>query len=423
MSSEGGTGRGPIAYVLSSYPVLREYFHYLEIEGLRREGRFVYVFTVADRSAAGTEYWGVDKSYVLRRSFLSPCLWIRAFGEVCRNWKAVTNLVTITIRRLGGRPASMCKALLALAKGLSWGEEARRLNLSLIHGGWGTYAGLMALAIKISKPGSTYTVALNAHDYEELFPLIPTFVEAAHAVFTHSEERRRQIKETWPRTSKKVYAIYRGVQLPQSTPHRTRREGVQRIVSIGGLEPYKGYHVLIEACRLLRDHGLWFVVRIIGGEPERERRYCRELRRLVERYGLVDYVHFLGALPHSHAMEELATADVFVLPSLSIDVLPNVVKEAAALGVPVVTTKTTGMGELIVDGLSGRIVAKGDARGLAEAIGSVLADPIKAAQMADRAREAVVQRFSIEVTSALRVAAFDEIMVQAGCGAASSGNR
>jgi glycosyltransferase involved in cell wall biosynthesis len=91
-------------------------------------------------------------------------------------------------------------------------------------------------------------------------------------------------------------------------------------------------------------------------------------------------------------------ADVFVHPSVvtekgNRDVIPNVLVEAMASGTPVISTRLSGIQELIQDGKNGVLVPPGDAKALAEAISSLLQDSAKRAQLVKAAQHTVAKAY------------------------------
>jgi glycosyltransferase involved in cell wall biosynthesis len=175
---------------------------------------------------------------------------------------------------------------------------------------------------------------------------------------------------------------------PVAVPQRTRDE-VRRslaagdrplVVCVARLHPQKGLDVLIEATVELAERRPPPLVVIVGEGPLEH-----QLRQDVAARGLGEVVRFTG--PSRHAPDELAAADVIVVPSRW-ESGPLVVAEGLQLGRPVVATPVGFVGEVIEDGRSGRIVPIGDAAGLASAVGQLLDDPLTATAIgrAGRAR-------------------------------------
>lgn len=113
-----------------------------------------------------------------------------------------------------------------------------------------------------------------------------------------------------------------------------------------------------------------------------------------------DGARWLGLLPHDEAVTLFRSARAVIVPSIWGDPCPTVVLEAMAAGRPVVASASGGIVDMVVDGVTGLLVAPGDASALAQAISSLLRDPLAAqafgAAGRDRAREftvsAVVER-------------------------------
>lgn len=131
----------------------------------------------------------------------------------------------------------------------------------------------------------------------------------------------------------------------QNTNNNSNLSNINRFViySTGRLVHWKGYDLLVEA--------LGYVVKeyenvrlIIGGKGPAE----RKLRALVHKLGLEGYVSFIGFLPYTKVLEQIANSDVFCLPTLR-DGPPVALLEAMALGTPVICLDLYGAGELVPD--------------------------------------------------------------------------
>ena len=120
---------------------------------------------------------------------------------------------------------------------------------------------------------------------------------------------------------------------------------------------------------------------LVGEGPQRQR-----LEQLAAELGIAERVEFTGPLPQARLAEIYAGADLFVLASVILersgkrDVIPNVLAEAMAMQLPVVATDVSGIGELVTDGVSGRLVpAERSRAALARVIDELLDDERSAA--------------------------------------------
>ncbi len=151
-----------------------------------------------------------------------------------------------------------------------------------------------------------------------------------------------------------------------------------------------------------------------------------ELRREVEARGLSGAVRFLGF--RDDVPEITALLDVSVLPSVGCDASSASIKEAMAMGRPVVATDVGGAREILRDGITGRIVPPADPGALATAILALLADPESARAMGEAARADVRDRFTPERLGDGCIAVYEKLMsrsasARAAVGAAAQGSR
>jgi UDP-glucose:(heptosyl)LPS alpha-1,3-glucosyltransferase len=197
---------------------------------------------------------------------------------------------------------------------------------------------------------------------------------AFRAVIAPSEFIKQDILGTYPQVREQdVTVIYNGVDLTQFRPeNKVRyREVVRKdlgIVSSGrvllfvgtGFER-KGLRYAIEALRHLPADALLLVI---------GRGSTRRYRALAKAWGLERRVVFLG--PRKAVEGYYAASDLVVLPTLY-EPMANVVLEALASGIPVVTSRRSGNAELITEGKDGWLIdAPDDARDVAKTVAAAL---------------------------------------------------
>jgi glycosyltransferase involved in cell wall biosynthesis len=162
----------------------------------------------------------------------------------------------------------------------------------------------------------------------------------------------------------------------------------------------KGIEYLVRACRMLKDRGYRIRCEIVGGRQATSVNYYITLQRLRRALALEGDVTFLGAEPFERVVERYQSADVFVLPSVIAadgtgDVTPNVLMEAMAMQLPVVSTRSRAIPEIVEDGVSGVLVPPRDATALADAIMRVMQDRELRVTLSRNARRRVEERFDI----------------------------
>lgn len=212
-------------------------------------------------------------------------------------------------------------------------------------------------------------------------------------------------QQDWP----KIHLVYHGIDLaafpfPAGTaPLIPVDLPVPLILSVGRLVPKKGLNDLISACQLLKARGVKFRCAIVGGGPLRA-----ELEDQINKLGLDDTVTLLGAMAHDRLVALYGQASVFALSPQVMedgdrDGIPNVLAEAMAAGLPVVSTCVSGIPELVEDGRTGLLVGSKDPVALADAVERLLRDPQKGHSLAVAARRKMEDSFECwETTKAVQ---------------------
>ena len=181
-------------------------------------------------------------------------------------------------------------------------------------------------------------------------------------------------------------------------PKRAKAEGLTadqpvELVTVARAVEKKGLDTLLEALARLPPqlHWRW---RHIGAGPLLPR-----LRQQAVELGLGDRIEWLGAMPHDAVVSALARADVFCLAPRTAadgdrDGIPNVVAEAMAQALPVVSTEGGAVAELVEDGRTGILISDGNPAALAAAIARLAAEPELRHALGTAGREVVESRFA-----------------------------
>ena len=157
------------------------------------------------------------------------------------------------------------------------------------------------------------------------------------------------------------------------------------VLFVGRLTADKGPHTLIEAVRLLEERDVAVQLLLVGAQDEADSAQLLEQLRAAS-----DDVHVLDQVDDVRPC--YSVSDLLVLPTLR-EGLPNVVLEAAAMGVPSVTTTATGAVDSVVDGVTGLLVPPEHARPLADAVERLVRDDDLREQLGRAARERVVRDY------------------------------
>jgi glycosyltransferase involved in cell wall biosynthesis len=172
------------------------------------------------------------------------------------------------------------------------------------------------------------------------------------------------------------------------TPGRPFRVGI-----IGELSVIKGQEEFVRAAALVRKDFGERVEFLIAGEDNSGGEYRTRVVRLVNELNLENHVRLLGRVEDVSSL--FVKLDVVVSASYS-ESFGMAMAEAFACGVPVVATATAGARSLIEDGVSGLLVPRGDVRGLAAAVISLLSDEERRLALGAQARRSARERFSAE---------------------------
>jgi len=414
-----------VAYVVKGYPRLSELFIASEIHRLEHAGLGVRLFVIKrgneqlhhptiKRICAVPEYLPVTASVsgtpLLRWLAKHLPAFAAPLGRTIRRWP-------LGVARAAGAAAAQAiraresfwsaprkvyvKEFLqavAVADRLRDACEVRHLHAHFCHGAT-TVAWLAAMIA-----GRTFSFTAHAKDLytPSLNPagLLHRKLAAAQFAVTCTEANRQFLLQHAGSTP--VFRVYHGlndefaalISRQIDAPRRPVAASPLRIVSIGRHVGKKGFDVLVDACARLVERGIPIEATIIGERGE----HSDAIAAAITRAGLHDHVKLLGPMSQADLLLALSGATVFCLPCRvsddgDRDGIPNVLVEAMATGLPVVTTDVSGIPELVHDGVTGLLVPPERADAIANALLRIHHEPELARRLGAAARAVVAEQF------------------------------
>jgi glycosyltransferase involved in cell wall biosynthesis len=414
---------GTVAYLLKGWPRLSEIFIASEVHRLEAAGVPLRLYVikppdeahrhpVVDRVRAHPEYLPATSSLsatpLLRWLLANAGPFVPALRRVARRRPAglAAAVRAAAAQSLRDRPGGFAAPrkvyvrelflAVALADRLLAAGDVRHLHAHFAHGAT-TVAWLASLVT-----GIPFSFTGHAKDIysERLNPagLLRRKLEAAAFAVTCTEANRAHLRAICPGAA--VHRVYHGLNADFSrlvagpAPERVGGDGTLRVLGVGRLVEKKGFDLLVDACADLRAAGVPVEARVVGEDGD----HAFEVRRRARAHGLDGQFRLTGPMSQAQLFDQYRRVDVFCLPCRVLsdgdrDGIPNVLVEAMACGVPVVTTGVSGIPELVRDGENGLLVPPDDPAALAAALARLHRDPALAAELGRRGRETVRERF------------------------------
>ncbi len=292
------------------------------------------------------------------------------------------------------------KNLVVFPKAVFLSEDIKKASISHIHAHWASTPSTMAYIIS-RITGIPWSFTAHRGDIA-VNNIINKKCASALFVRAIDEEGRKDLTEIAGDSALqgKILTLHMGVEVPENVKAPVISREAFTILCPANFVPKKGHRYLFESCKILSDRGVKFECLISGDGPLGD-----ELKGMVEGLPGGCNIKFLGRLPHEQLLGLYAEGrvDVVVLPSIVTgdDVregIPVALMEAMSYGIPVISTRTGGIPELLGDG-SGIMVEEKDAESLAGAIEKLINDPDYYALTGMRGREKIERDFNLSLIS------------------------
>jgi glycosyltransferase involved in cell wall biosynthesis len=405
-----------IGNIIGTYPDFSKTFIDREIRMMRRWGLKMQLLAIRQpvlHSALSQEQRLCQQEVI----YLIPVKWLSFWGGHLRFLLTRPGTYLGTLFYLFTRPHPSVRdrlmTLFHFAEGVYAAHLLKKQSVNHLHAHFVDRAATVALVASrlLAIP---YSLAVHAGEDIYVHPvLLPEKFAEAKFIISCTQYNLDYLRQLGiPGLDKKAVCIHHGLDVERYPP-ATQSHEPPLLLAVGRLVEKKGLEYLIRACRQLVDQKREFVCHIIGPGPDRQK-----LEALIAKLGLQDIVKLCGGLPHERVIEQYDQATLFVLPCIhgsdgSLDGIPNVLAEAMAMKLPVVSTNVSAIPELVQDQVNGLLVPPRDEKALAAALARLLGNPLLRTQLGEKGRQTVIENFNIEQN--VRVV-YDVFMSQRGQG-------
>jgi glycosyltransferase involved in cell wall biosynthesis len=169
---------------------------------------------------------------------------------------------------------------------------------------------------------------------------------------------------------------------------------------------------------MLVERGVSFECKIFGGRDfVKETRSYMDIIATYHTLKLEDWVSFEGAQPFGEILKSYQWADIFVLPCVKSqtgehDITPNAILEAMAMELPVVSTRTGAIPEIVIHQKTGLLIDPGDVTALSKALQTLIQDPDLRRKYGKAGRQQVIEHYNSAKNVSKIVSLFNQVQNQ-----------
>jgi glycosyltransferase involved in cell wall biosynthesis len=403
-----------IAYITTAFPWRSETAVIKEIYELEELGFSIQVFSLKRTSFDGT-FDPKAFRFRDRTHYPGPVVWIRSLllALVHLALRApYRRLLGLTLRRSGRHLGKNLYILLLLVPDIA--RRLRRDGTSYIHANFASYQAFAALGVH-RLTGIPFGFTVHAHDIFLDSFLIGEKVAEAALVVSISRYNVDYMQRHFQVAPERVRVVHCGVDLAEFSPSDAPAGGAPMILSVGRMDPMKGFDTLLDACAELRQQ-MSFRCVLVGSGPERA-----ALQARADGLGLNSTVEFRSGVPQEELVALYRDCHLYVQPCRRTsqgmqDGIPATLMEAMAVAKPTVSTYVSGIPELIEDGVEGRLVQPEDPAALCAAVRELLEDPERCRRMGQAGRRRIEEEFNIAVSARELGALLTETLARGAAG-------
>jgi glycosyltransferase involved in cell wall biosynthesis len=396
--SPNGTTLKKVAYTMSRFPKLTETFILYEMLAMEEAGIQVELFPLL-REKQDVQHREVERylKKVHFHPFVSLPILLANLYYLFRKPLTYFKLIWEVFSGTFGSLNFFFGALGVFPKSVRFAYEMKRLGVEHLHAHFATHPVVAALIVKCLE-GIPFSFTVHGSDLHVERRMLDKKVEAcATAVAVSRFNKEVMVQECGEELRDKIHVIRCGVDQELFQCYdRSSHKGTFQILCVASFEEVKGHKYLVEACKLLEERGIDFVCHLVGYGPTRE-----QVEKQISDLGLKNRFKVHGGLPRTEVLKLYEKADVFILPSVITkngkkEGIPVVIMEAMSTCLPVVSSRMSGIPELVQDGETGILVEQRDAEGLANALQKLHDHPELRGEMGRAGRSFVQEHFDLK---------------------------
>ncbi len=393
-----------ISYLISHYPAISHTFILREVLHLKSMGVDLQVTSInspdrENNKLTQEEITEQELVYYIKQQGISGAL-----KALAAQIKTPVNLLKTFFFALKLNGTDLHKTLYNIfyfVEAMIVAEWMKQNNSKHIHVHFASEAATVGLLVK-KLTDCSYSIYVHGPDefYNVSNYALSSKIKYADFIFCISDFAKSQLMKISDYQYWDKFIVCRlGVDTdkfkPDGNTSRNKTQSPASILCVGRLCPAKGQHILLQAAKLLIDKGVKFTLTLVGDGPDRE-----SLESLTAKLGLGNKVEFTGSVNHDEVHQYYRQADVFCLPSFA-EGIPIVLMEAMAQEIPVVTTRITGIPELIDDQQDGILTTPANIEELAIALEVLITDRKFAQDIGVAGRKKVLDKYHLENNTTL----------------------
>ena len=392
-----------LALFTNQFPARLNTFFARDVKALMDHGIDVEVFPIYPEDSAlwncVPDFLGEGKlpRHKVHHSDLGILGGLRSLIPGLQQPHGLHDVARIMASSLAYGPSPFIKSTYAALKAVRWYQE-NHAEFDFVLSYWGNFSATAAYLfhrLSGSRAGFGFYLHAGVDLYRDQV-FLREKLSYADVVFVVCEFNRQFIRQLYPQDfaalNPKIQLHHLGLDLKALKFVADGRDPTT-LLGVGTHNWRKGFDYVIRATAAIKAAGTTVKLRLIGEGPETPR-----LRRLADELGIAEDVIFEGWLPFEAVADQMRRATVLVHASPDLgDAVPTVIKEAMAVGLPVVATAVAGIPELLDEGRCGMLVAPKDVAALAKSAKQLLENASLRTALARQARAFAESNFDQSV--------------------------